>query len=90
MGYGEESMGLLLVRPAAGKGVSSTVSVGNMLRAFTLVYDDSKTAAQLPAAMASALSGGPSDVSSPDGYRFELKPYSTFKKTATQQVDFNI
>lgn len=84
VGYGADSMGLLLVPGAKG---APPLSVGSFLEAFTLVFDESK-AQSLPQAFQGAAKGGERRVLSPDGYPFVLKGYDEYRKQATNQATF--
>lgn len=88
VGYGDNSMGLLLT--PSPKLRAPPLVVGTMLEAFTLVFDDSTLAAnKLPPAVKKLLADGSGGViKSPDGYKFALKGYEIFKKESTKSVDF--
>ena len=85
VGYGPESMGLLLVPGAKG---APPLAVGSLLEAFTLVFDESKAQSLPPAFREAAAKGGERRVVSPDGYPFVLKGYEEYRKQATNQATF--
>jgi hypothetical protein len=85
VGYGADSMGLLLV---PGEKGAPPLSVGSLLEAFTLVFDESKAQALPPAFREAAAKGGERRVMSPDGYPFVLKGYEEYRKQATNQATF--
>ena len=92
LGYGSDSMGVLLI--PAPKG-SPKINVGSQLDAFTIVADDSDPSGDidvpaLPPRVQAALASsenGSRTVLSPDGYKFVILPYSEFKVFATSSVD---
>lgn len=75
--YGPDELGILLVPAEKGK----QVRVGSVLDHMTIVVDDSQKD-KLPALAQAYLESGASEVSSPDGYRFQFNAYSAFKKSS--------
>lgn len=106
VGYSESSMGLLLqdqtVEEAGQKKKKKTpraipgpsISVGNIIEAFTIVYDDSSPAGidNLPAFVKEVISSTNNianakiNITSPDGYPFVFVPYSSFQKQSTKSI----
>ena len=76
VGYGENSMGLLLV---SGAKDAPPLNIGTVLQAITLVYDQNKIDT-LPPLFQNAAQGGEKRVLSPDGYPFVLKSYEEYQK----------
>lgn len=88
MGYGADTMGLLLV-PFSKNKASPVLDVGNVLRGFKIVVDTSRVE-NLPPYVAEQCSskmisenGVQREVLSPDGYRFTLQPYKEFALEAS-------
>ena len=76
VGYGENSMSLLLV---SGAKDAPPLNIGTVLQAITLVYDQTKIDT-LPPLFQNAAKGGEKRVLSPDGYPFVLKSYEEYQK----------
>ena len=81
VGYGVDTMGLLLVETKNG----APIQVGSRLEGFKIVVDDKIEKNLLPEATSLMFQDGKMKsitVNSPDGYKFVLQPYSDFEKTA--------
>jgi len=70
---------------AAAAASSAPLVLGDMLGAFTIVIDDKASKDTLAPAALRMLSGeGPTEIASPDGYRFVLQKYTDFARSATK------
>ena len=94
MGYGEDTLSLLLVpanaapdgRARKNKAAQSpsAVVVGGMLEAMTIVVDDSKSVEGIPEA-AKAVMDSRTVIKSPDGYPFKIVSRTAFEKIASKE-----